>query len=65
MVPAGRVMLLIAQMLTHLSLERGLQHSLGEPAEQPVGADQLHALLPGLRYELLGEPIGIYRRSLL
>lgn len=54
--------LVIAQMLAHLDLKPGLQHPLGEPGQQPVGADQVDplaaSLLHQLRHELL---IGAWR----
>ena len=40
-------------MLTYLRLQRDLQHTLGELAEQPIRADQLDALLPGPSRQLL------------
>jgi hypothetical protein len=49
-------------MITHLCLQRGLQHSLGQLAEQPVRADQLDALLPGLSHQLLGHTLLIEGR---
>jgi hypothetical protein len=37
---AGRVMLLIAQMLSDLLIQRGLDHGLGQLLQQPVRAGQ-------------------------
>jgi Domain of unknown function (DUF222) len=51
----GRVVLVIAHMLGHLRVQRGLQHILRELVEQPVGADQLDALFLRLRQQLLSQ----------
>jgi hypothetical protein len=49
--------LVMAEMLRHLDLQPGLEHSFGHPSQQPVRADQVHALrasaLDQLRSELL------------
>ena len=52
-VPADRIVLVVAEMVGHLLLERGLQHPFRELVQQPVRADQLHPLLLGLRQQLL------------
>jgi hypothetical protein len=57
MVAPDRVMLVIAEMLGHLLLERGLEDLVGELVRQPVRADQLDPLLLGLGQELLGQPV--------
>jgi hypothetical protein len=49
-------------MITHLGLQRGLQHPLGQLAEQPIRADQLDALLPSLGHQLLGHTLLIDSR---
>ena len=41
----GRVVLLIAQVLGHLLVQRGLEHRLGQLLEQPVRAGQRQTLL--------------------
>ena len=45
-VAADRIVLVIAEMLRHLLLQRGLQHPFGQLVQQPVRADQLDALAP-------------------
>ena len=44
---AGRAVLLMAEMLGHLLVQRRLQHRLGQLLQQPVRAGQRQALLPG------------------
>jgi hypothetical protein len=44
---AGRVVLLITQVLGHLLVQRGLQHRFRQLLEQPVRARQRQSLLPG------------------
>lgn len=48
-------MLVIAQVLGHLRIQRGLQHIFRQLVKQPVRADQLHALLLGLSQQLFGK----------
>lgn len=48
-------MLLIAEVLGHLRLERRFQHSFREPVQQPVGADEVDALFLRLHQQLLRE----------
>jgi ethanolamine ammonia-lyase small subunit len=43
------VVLVIAQVLGHLSIQRGLQHVLRQLVEQPVGPDQFNSLFLRLR----------------
>ena len=62
MVSAGGMMLVVAEMVAHLRLERGLQHLLGELVQQASRADQLDSLLPRLREELLGQLLLIHSR---
>ena len=62
MVPTDRIVLVIAQMLRHLLLERGLQHLLGQPGQQPARAHQVDTLGAGLRNQLLGHALLIQRR---
>jgi len=50
-----RVVLGIAQVLAHLRLQGGLKHRLGQPRQQPTGADQLDPLGAGAVHELLNE----------
>jgi hypothetical protein len=47
--------LVIAQVLGHLRVQRGLQHILGQLVEQPVRADQLNALFLRLSQQLLSQ----------
>jgi len=54
-VAPGRVVSVIAQMLGHLRLERGLKHRLGQPRQKPARADELDPLGAGGFHELLGE----------
>jgi hypothetical protein len=49
-------------MVSHLGLQRGFQHPFRELAEQPVRADQLDSLLPGLGHQLLGDTLLVNRR---
>jgi hypothetical protein len=65
MVPPDRVVLVIAQMLGHLFLERSLEDLLGELAQQPVRAHQVDALRPGPRDQLLGHALLIQLGRLL
>jgi hypothetical protein len=44
----------VAEMVSHLRLKRGLQHPLSQLAQQTVRANQLDALLTGLGHQLLG-----------
>jgi hypothetical protein len=53
-VPAGRIMLVIAQMLSHLLLQGGLQHRLGQCFQQPARTGQRDPLGAGLTDQLLG-----------
>ena len=53
---AGRVVLLVPEVLGHLLVQRGLQHGLGELLQQPVRAGQRQALL-------LGQPDQLLRRA--
>ncbi len=45
----------ISDMAIHLTLETGLQHSLGQIAQQTARASQFHPLSLGSIVELLGE----------
>ena len=56
----GRVMLVIAQVLGHLGIQRGLQHVLGQLIEQAVWAHQLHTLFFCLGEQLLGKLLVIH-----
>ena len=47
-VAADRVVLVIAQVLGDLLLQRGLQHRLGQPGQQPAWANKVEAPLLGL-----------------
>jgi hypothetical protein len=47
--------LVVADVLGQLRLERGLQHRLRQPGQQPTGADQVHPLDPGSGHRILGE----------
>jgi hypothetical protein len=60
-ISAGRVVLVVAEMLTDLGLQRGLQHPLGQLVQQSVRADQLDPLLLRLRQQTLGELLLIHR----
>jgi hypothetical protein len=44
---------LIAHVVGHLGFQAGLEHPLGEIAQQAARADQVHALGAGLLHELL------------
>jgi hypothetical protein len=48
-------MLLIAKVLAHLPDQRGLEHALGQLAQQPTGAHQLDVLLLRLLQKLLSK----------
>ena len=48
-------MLLIAEVLAHLLVKRGLEHALGQLAQQPARADQLDVLLLRLLQQLLSK----------
>jgi hypothetical protein len=58
-VPTGPIVPVIAQMLSHLLLQGGLQHRLGQCFQQPARTGQRHPLGAGLPHQLLG------RRQLL
>jgi hypothetical protein len=47
--------LLIAEVLAHLRVQRGLEHVLGQLAQQPARADQLDVLLLRLLHQLLSK----------
>jgi hypothetical protein len=64
--PSGRIVLVIAQMFGHLRIQGPLQHILGQLAQQPVRADQLHTLVLGLSQQLFRELLLIqFRRHRL
>ena len=48
-------MLLIAKVLSHLGVQRGLQHALSQLAQQPARTDQLDVLLLSLLQQLLSK----------
>jgi hypothetical protein len=54
-VAAHRVVLVVAQMLTHLGLQRRLEHRLGQPSQQATTAHQLHTIGASLLDEFLRE----------
>jgi hypothetical protein len=54
-VATHRVVLVIAQVLGHLRLQRGLEHRLGQPSQQATLANQLHTFGAGLLHEFLRE----------
>jgi hypothetical protein len=47
--------LVIAQVAGHLLGQRPFQHRLGHLGQQPVRAEQLHALGLGLAQQLIGQ----------
>jgi hypothetical protein len=47
--------LVVTDVLAHLGLERGLQHRLGQPRQQPTRPNEIHSVGPGLLDKLLGE----------
>ena len=49
------MVLVIAEMVAHLRLERGFHHLLGELVQQAAGTDEFNSRLPRLRQELLGQ----------
>jgi len=54
-VVAGRVVAVVAQVLGHLGIERGLEHGLGQPGQQPTRADELDPVCAGSRNDLLSK----------
>jgi hypothetical protein len=50
-------------MLGHLRVQRGLEHILGQPIEQPIRANQLDALFLRLGKQPLSELPLIHRSS--
>lgn len=60
-VSAGRLVLVVAEMLRHLRLETGLQHVLGQAAQQPTWPDQIDAILAGTFHQLLSELLVLRR----
>jgi len=53
--PPHRIVLVIAQVLGHLRIQRGLEHVLGQLVEQPIRANQFDSLFLRLRQQLLGK----------
>ena len=53
-------MLVIAEVLGHLGVQRGLEDILGQLIEQAVRTYQFHTLFFGLREQLLGELLVIH-----
>ena len=51
-VPADRLMLVVAEMVAHLHIQRRLNHRLGQRLEQPIGAGQGGAAVAGLTDQL-------------
>jgi hypothetical protein len=45
--------LFVSEVFIHFRFQRGLQDVLREPVQQPVRADEVDALFPGLGQELL------------
>jgi hypothetical protein len=45
----------VAQVLGHLGFERGLEHGLGQPGQQPARADELDPVCAGGLNELLSK----------
>jgi hypothetical protein len=45
-IAAGRVVLTVTEMIIHLALQSGLDHHLGQPAQQPTFPRQLETLRP-------------------
>jgi len=65
-VAAGRVVLVVAQVLAHLLVQGGLDHRLGQGLQQPVRAGQRHAALASQLHQLpRGVQLGRRRRPLL
>jgi hypothetical protein len=58
--------LVVADVLAHLRLKRGLEHRLGQPGQQPARPDQFDAVGTGPLDEFLGELllINLSRRGL-
>ena len=54
-VAAHRVVSVIAQVLGHFRLQRGLEHRLGQPSQQATLANKLHPLSTGLLHQFLRE----------
>jgi hypothetical protein len=54
-VASCRVVLLVAEVLAHLGVQRRLEHALGQLAQQPARADQLDVLLSRLLQQLLSK----------
>jgi hypothetical protein len=52
---AGRVVLVIAEVVGDLSFQGRLHDQLGQPLQQAALAGQLQAIGPGLRYQLTDE----------
>lgn len=48
-ITTGRLVLAVAEMLVHLRCQRGLQEPFGQLLQQPVAAQQRHALRPASR----------------
>ena len=48
--------LLITEMTGHFSIQRGLQHRLGHPGQQPARSHQAHAFGLGPFQQLPGDP---------
>jgi hypothetical protein len=61
---AGGVVFRVAEVLIQLALERGLQHPLGQPAQQTAGPGQGDPVGLGLVNQPLGE-LGVVHGPLL
>jgi hypothetical protein len=55
---AGRVVLVIAEVVGDLTFQSRLQHPLGQLLQQPTLTDQIQALLPGLSHQLPDQILG-------
>jgi hypothetical protein len=59
--PAGRIVLVIAEVLANLRVQRGFQDVLGQLIQQSVRAYELNALLLGLGQPMFCKQVFIHR----
>jgi hypothetical protein len=52
---AGRIVLVVSNMLGDLRLQGGLEHRLGQPGEHPTRSDQIHSVRAGFRHQIPGK----------
>jgi len=59
---SGRFMFVVAEMLRHLSLQPCFEYVLGQPGQQTVRAQKIHAFIAGTFHQLFSKLL-VLRRS--